>query len=115
MHVPSLLRRLGRWAVLAASLALASPSMAALVDAIEFYNASLDHYFVTISPDEISKLDTGFFVGWQRTGLNFKVIDPASPTAGDTPVCRFYGTPAAGLDSHFYAALPSECDEVAQK
>jgi hypothetical protein len=115
MHVPSLLRRLGHCAVLAASLALASPSMAALVDAIEFYNASLDHYFVTVSPDEISKLDTGFFIGWQRTGLNFKVIDPASPTAGDTPVCRFYGTPAAGLDSHFYAALPSECDEVAQK
>ena len=36
---------------------------AALVDAIEFYYAALDHYFVTASSDEINKLGTGFFVG----------------------------------------------------
>jgi hypothetical protein len=120
MHVVELRRMLCRWTARAASLVLsfmlASPSFAATtVDAIEFYNASLDHYFVTVNPDEISKLDTGVLVGWQRTGLNFKVIDPAAPTAGDTPVCRFYGTPAAGLDSHFYSASPTECNEVAQK
>jgi len=27
-------------------------------------------------------------------------------------VCRFYGLPGAGLDSHFYSAAPSECDYV---
>src|SRR5207244_2964963 len=86
-----------------------------LVDAIEFYNASLDHYFVTVFSDEINKLDTGVFVGWQRTGLDFKVIDPASSSPGDTPVCRFRGLPEAGLDSHFYSASPAECNEVAQK
>ena len=98
------------------ALAFAVPCFAAtLVDAIEFYNASLDHYFVTVFPDEINKLDTGVLVGWQRTGLDFKVIDPASSSPGDTPVCRFRGLPEAGLDSHFYSASPAECNEVAQK
>jgi hypothetical protein len=93
----------------------ALPAKATLVDAIEFYNASLDHYFVTISADEINKLDTGFFVGWKRTGLSFKVFDPATPVAGASPVCRFYGRPSAGLDSHFYSASPAECADVERR
>ena len=28
------------------------------------------------------------------------------------PVCRFYGNPARGLDSHFYSATPQECTDV---
>ncbi len=82
---------------------------AAVIDAIEFYNANLDHYFVTTLPVEISALDSGALTGWQRTGLSFKVFDSATPVPGAVPVCRFYGLPAAGLDSHFYTALASEC------
>jgi carboxypeptidase C (cathepsin A) len=37
----------------------------------------------------------------------------ASPTA--RPVCRFYGRPEAGLDSHFYSAFADECDAVRTK
>jgi hypothetical protein len=88
---------------------------AALVDVVEFYNASFDHYFVTASPDEITKLDTGFFVGWQRTGQSFKGLDSADMSPGAVPVCRFYGLPSAGLDSHFYSASTAECDAVKQK
>jgi len=88
---------------------------AALVDAIEFYNAALDHYFVTASSDEINKLDTGFFVGWQRTGLSFKVAEPGTGDLGSAAVCRFYGLPAAGLNSHFYSASQAECAAVLQK
>jgi len=40
------------------------------------------------------------------------VFDPAAPVAGSVPVCRFYGTPAAGLDSHFYSASAPECADV---
>jgi len=93
----------------------ALPASAALVDAIEFYNASLDHYFVTINADEINKLDTGFFVGWKRTDLSFKVADATTAAASLSPVCRFYGLPSAGLDSHFYSASPAECDLVKQR
>ena len=107
-------RRTARVA-LALLVLLAAPARAALSDAIEFYNQSLDPYFVTINADEIAKLDNGTFVGWKRTGLSFKVADPATVAAGFNPVCRFYGSPAAGLDSHFYSASPQECDQVRQR
>lgn len=96
-------------------LCLPGAAAAAIVDAIEYYNAGLDHYFVTASADEIGKLDSGFFVGWQRTRESFKVADSAAPLPGGAPVCRFYGNPAFGLDSHFYSASPAECSAVQQK
>jgi hypothetical protein len=101
--------------VAALLLALAAPAYAALQTAVEFYNPGLDHYFVTAGADEIGKLDSGFFQGWQRTGLSFKVADATTAAPGLSPVCRFYGSPAAGLDSHFYSASPSECAEVRQR
>jgi hypothetical protein len=88
---------------------------AASVDAVEYYNSALDHYFVTANADEIAKLDAGVFVGWKRTALGFKVLEPADATAGALAVCRFYGNPLAGLDSHFYSASAAECAAVAQK
>jgi hypothetical protein len=39
----------------------------------------------------------------------------ALPTQVAKAVCRFYGSPAAGLDSHFYSAAKDECDAVKQK
>jgi hypothetical protein len=94
---------------------MATGAHAATLDAIEFYNAMLDHYFVTASADEIAKLDAGALVGWQRTGQHFTVFDPATPVAGASAVCRFYGSPDAGLDSHFYSASPAECAAVRQR
>lgn len=99
--------------VLACGSALAASGD--LVDALEFYNQALDHYFVTIDAHEIFLLDTGGFVGWQRTGLKFKVLDPATAIANVSPVCRFLGRPEAGLDSHFYSASPKECDDVKRR
>lgn len=104
-----------RGLVLALSLSFAAHAQAALVDVVEFYNAALDHYFVTAYPGEIAKLDNGTFVGWQRTGQSFKAFDAADTSPGSAPVCRFYGLPAAGLDSHFYSASVAECNEVQQK
>jgi hypothetical protein len=110
------MKRFRRAAAVALALVAAPLSArAALLDAVEYYNAALDHYFVTASADEINKLDTGFFVGWQRTGLSFKVADPATLTGILGPVCRFYGLPSAGLDSHFYSASPAECQAVAAR
>jgi hypothetical protein len=37
---------------------------------IEFYNASLNHYFITAYPEEAAMLDQGVIVpGWTRTGV----------------------------------------------
>ncbi len=79
------------------------------VKVVEFYNASLDHYFISISAQEISDLDRGVHTGWVRTGLSFKAFDSASP--GTNPVCRFYIPPEHG-DSHFFSASIDECDQV---
>ncbi|MCC6867574.1 MAG: matrixin family metalloprotease [Burkholderiales bacterium] len=80
---------------------------------VEFYHAEFDHYFITANASEIAKLDSGFFKGWARTGQTFTVLAPDVPRNGSvTPVCRFYGDPAAGLDSHFYSASPTECAQV---
>ena len=102
-------------ALVGALAGAAAPAAAGTVDAVEFHNASLDHYFVTANTEEIGKLDTGFFVGWQRTQQVFKVLDAADTSPGASPVCRFYGSPAAGLDSHFYSVSPVECAQVKQK
>ena len=84
--------------------------------AIEFHRASVDHYFMTADPVEIAALDDGIVVGWQRTGHAFGVQVPGDRSgAARSPVCRYYGRPEAGLDSHFYSASPAECAAVAAK
>jgi hypothetical protein len=85
------------------------------VAAVEFYNAALDHYFLTSSPQEIADLDAGVHAGWQRTGQQFKVFSPGKSGGVGVPVCRFYGLPSFGLDSHFYTAFAGECAEIPAK
>jgi len=90
----------------------------ATIDVVEFYHAGLDHYFISANPDEIAKLDNGTFKGWSRTGRTFKVF-PSDSTALASgvahAVCRYYGNPSAGLDSHFYTGARDECDDVRRK
>ena len=100
------------WSVVLVAMLAPRIANAALVDVIEYYHATFDHYFVTADANEIAKLDSGYFTGWQRTGERFTVIDAATTAAGSTPVCRFYGNPQFGLDSHFYSASPAECNAV---
>jgi hypothetical protein len=86
------------------------PPPVALIEVDEFYNAERDHYFMTASDAEKMALDTGFFPGWVRTGESFKAYAAGSSAGGSiNPVCRYYGTPDAGLDSHFYSASAGEC------
>lgn len=75
---------------------------------VEYYNAALDHYFVTAEADEVAMLDQGVVVpGWSRTGRMFKswVRDAAS----GVPACRYVGTPNLGQITHFYSIYPQEC------
>jgi hypothetical protein len=80
--------------------------------AIEFYNAGLDHYFISDLQPDIDALDSGHFAGWSRTTKSFKVFaSQASGGPGANPVCRFYIPPAHG-NSHFFSASPAECAAV---
>lgn len=89
---------------------------ATIVPAVEFHNAARDHYFVTSIAKEIGDLDGGVHPGWLRTGETFNVYAPGSGgPPGRLPMCRYYGVPEAGLDSHFYTASILECLEVGAK
>jgi hypothetical protein len=80
---------------------------------IEYYNASLDHYFITWLPAEIAILDAGTQIkGWKRTGCSFKTY--TTTQAGISPVCRYYIPPGLG-DSHFFGRGTVECNATGQK
>ena len=101
----------------ATNFAGASASMpAGPITVIEFYNAGLDHYFVSPLAPDIDALDTGHFAGWARTGLTFKAYPTQAIGGADAkPVCRFYIPPQHG-DSHFFSAdAAGECAAVLAK
>jgi YVTN family beta-propeller protein len=77
------------------------------IEVVEFYNASLDHYFISWMADEIALLDTGIRLkGWTRTGHTFRAY--AERLAVTSPVCRYYIPPSFG-DSHFFGRGFDEC------
>lgn len=85
----------------AASRAATDAAPAAIV---EFYNTTLDNYFITADSAEAAAIDNGSAgPGWVRTGYTFK-------SGGDAAVCRFYGSLSPGPNSHFYTASGTECD-----
>ena len=89
----------------------------AVIPVVEYYNAVLQHYFITAEPAEIANLDGGAFGGvWKRTGQTFNAWALAGRPADTVPVCRFFGTDQyradgtrIGPNSHFYTADPAEC------
>ena len=88
-----------------------SPELAGERIVVEYYNGSLDHYFLTAEPAEAAMLDAGVVVpGWQRTGFNFKERPAGDPRG--VAACRFFGTPGIGPNSHFYTIDAAECAKV---
>jgi hypothetical protein len=86
----------------------ASPRVEATM--IEYYNARLDHYFITLDGGESAILDTQGG-DWKRTGYTFGAWMPLD-VPGTLPVCRFYGDATGGPDSHFFTLQGPECDSV---
>jgi len=89
-----------------------APPGPATATAVEFYNAALDHYFLTHVAGEIAILDAGVTIqGWARTGQSFSVYTSAG--TGTSPVCRYYIPPGKG-NSHFYGRGAAECNATGQ-
>jgi hypothetical protein len=86
----------------------------AAIDAVEYYHAGFDHYFLSAAQAEIALIDADRFPGWARTGRSFRVFAAARPERA--PVCRYYIPPDKG-DSHFFGVAavdsptPSAGDE----
>ena len=93
--------------------ALSLPALAAEpeTEAVEFYNTSLGHYFITATASEAKLVDDGAAgPGWVRTGRSFQAwLDPANAPANAAAVCRFY---SVGANSHFYTADSAECEQL---
>jgi hypothetical protein len=84
------------------------PTAAPPVNVVEYYNAVLDHYFITWVAPEQANLDAGNTpTRWTRTGNSFRTHTTAQ--SGSSPVCRYYIPPDKG-DSHFFGRGTAECD-----
>jgi uncharacterized protein (DUF1800 family) len=103
-------------AVVCLTFGVALMASAATSTAVEFYHPTLKHYFVAAHPAEVAIVDGGGAgPGWARTGQTFEVwLTQADAPPGASPVCRFYGTPGKGPNSHFFTAEPAECELVKQ-
>ena len=70
---------------------------------LEFYNASIDAWFITADPEEVFALDNGYEgADWIRTGESFA-------SGGSTPTCRFYGSASPGPNEHLNIVDGLEC------
>ena len=88
--------------------AMTGGSMRATI--VEYYNAQLDHYFMTWGADEILLLDAGTATkGWRRTGESFEVL--RTPALGAAGVCRIYIPPGLG-DGHYFGRDGAECAQT---
>jgi len=67
----------------------AEPGPVVLAPVVEFYNAALDHYFMTQDQAEIADLDNGRHAGWMRTGQSFLAYAKGESDARGGPVFRF--------------------------
>ena len=86
--------------------AAANSACAQAVTVVEYYNQTLDAYFITGRATEQQQLDV--LPVFQRTGMSFEATASAGGTA---QVCRFYvniATPYA--NSHFYGLADNECE-----
>ncbi len=114
-----LFQKLAMFMFVVCALSLPSSAKAAggAIEVVEFYNAGLQHYFISADPAETAVLDGGAFGGaWKRTGNVFSAWDIAGAPPGTAAVCRFFGTDRyrangsrIGANSHFYTADPDEC------
>ena len=80
-------------------------------DTVEFYNATLKHYFMTSEPAEAAMLDAGVIVpGWVRTGFDFKSWTTGSGVG--VSACRFFRSFGGGSYTHFFTINSDECNKL---
>jgi hypothetical protein len=82
------------------------------ITVVEYFDAALGHYFITADAHEIAVLDSGQISGWTRTGETFHALPAATMPSSAAAVCRYYGLPSAGLDTHFFTDNAAECAAV---
>jgi hypothetical protein len=92
----------------------ASACWAQAVTVVEYYNKTLDAYFITGRANEQQALDT--VADFQRTGMTFQAVAAsaaASTTPPSTRICRFYiSTASPYANTHFYGREGVDCEQI---
>lgn len=97
-------------ALTAASSALSSV-WAQSVTVVEYYNKSLDAYFITGRVAEQQALDAA--ADFKRTGMTFSAVAATAAPAGATRVCRFYiSSITPFISTHFYGLEGVDCESI---
>lgn len=90
---------------------LVTAATAQPVTVIEYYNTTLDAYFITGRSNEQGTLDA--LPQFTRTGMSFQAVSATSAAAPAVKVCRFYVNLASPLvNSHFYGLENVDCDSL---
>jgi serine protease len=79
----------------------------------DFYHPELQHYFRSGNWDEVSIVLAGTYGEWDEFDDMFLAWRD-NKVIGTHPVCRFYGTPGIGPNSHFYTVDNNECEFIKQ-
>ncbi len=82
------------------------------VTVIEYYNRTLDAYFITGRGNEQEILDR--VVDFQRTGMSFSAVSAGTAPASLSQICRYYvNTTEPFTNSHFYGVKDTDCVLIA--
>ena len=85
------------------------------VTVVEYYNTSLDGYFITGHADDQNVLDS-LPASFKRTGMTFQATTLATAPASLIKICRFYISLATPYTStHFYGRQGSDCEGVREQ
>ena len=81
------------------------------VTVTEYYNKTLDAYFITGRANEQQTLDAT--ADFQRTGMTFQAVAASAATSATTRICRFYISVASPYtSSHFYGREGIDCESI---
>lgn len=82
------------------------------VTVVEYYNKSLDAYFITGHSDDQAALDA-LPTAFQRTGMSFQATSLATAPSSLTKICRFYISATNPFtSSHFYGRQGADCEGI---
>lgn len=79
---------------------------------VEYFDAALNHYFITPNDGEIALLGKPPFQDWQLTGLSFSGYAAGQGPGGAVGVCRFFNDHFLGVSTHFYAPHGLGCEQT---
>ncbi len=101
--------KFGTFARVVAALTFAPIVASQSVTVVEYYNRSLDAYFITSRANEQALLDA-IPADFLRTGMRFTAASTFPPDANLASVCRYFITLEAPYTrSHFYGLRAADC------